>query len=178
MFMYRDDTSIEASLQFVGSWVASIWLINSVVSLTYEGRFLTYGCSHLSTNCDIFSVMLSQLETMGQIPIGFLWIFFRKYSFEVLCLTGGLQNSYHGFRRKPFFSSSSNILFIKSFSLCVIFSLSGLYVVWSLRCFIASAMYSLLSWTTIVEPSSALFIISIGLLMNWFRACRSLPNSV
>ena len=117
--------------------------------------------------------MLSQLETMGRIPIGFLWIFFRKYSFEVLCLTGGLQNSYHGFRRKPFFSSSSSLLFIRSFSLCVIFSLSGLYVVWSLRCFIASAMYSLLSWTTIVEPLSALFIISIGLLMSWFRACHS-----
>ena len=72
-----------------------------------------------------------------------------------------------------FFSSSCNLLFIRSFSLCVIFSLSGLYVVWSLRCFIASAMYSLLSWTTIVEPLSALFIISIGLLMSWFRACRS-----
>ena len=39
-----------------------------------------------------FSVMLSQLETMGRIPIGFLWIFFRKYIFEVLCLIGGLQN--------------------------------------------------------------------------------------
>ena len=32
--------SIEANLQFVISWVASIWLINSIVSLTYEGRFL------------------------------------------------------------------------------------------------------------------------------------------
>ena len=59
MFVYRNDTSIEANLQFVGSWVASIWL-NSIVSLTYEGRFLTYyGCSYLSTNWDIFSVMLS-----------------------------------------------------------------------------------------------------------------------
>ena len=44
---------------------------------------------------------------------------------------------------------------------------------WSLRCFIASAMYSLLSWTTIVEPLSALFIISVGLFVRWFRACRS-----
>ena len=34
MFVYRDDTSIEANLQLVGSWVDSIWLINSVVSLT------------------------------------------------------------------------------------------------------------------------------------------------
>ena len=92
MFVYRDNTSIETNLQFVGSWVVSIWLINSVVSLIYEGRFLTYGCSHLSTNWDIFSVMLSQLETVGRIPIGFLWIFFRKYIIEVLCLVGGLQN--------------------------------------------------------------------------------------
>ena len=28
----KDDTSIEASLQRLGNWVASIWLINSVVS--------------------------------------------------------------------------------------------------------------------------------------------------
>ena len=74
----RDDTSIEANLQFVGSWVDSIWLMNYVVSLTYEDRFLTYSCSHLSTNWDIFSVMLSHLE--------------RKYIFEVLCLIGTLQN--------------------------------------------------------------------------------------
>ena len=92
MFVYRDDTSIEASLECVGSLVRSIWLINSVVSFTYEGRLFTYGCSHLSTNWDIFSVMLSQLETMGRIPIGFLWIFLRKYIFKVLCLIGGLQN--------------------------------------------------------------------------------------
>ena len=46
IFEYRDDTSIEASLQFADSLVALIWLINSVVSLTYEGRFFTYGCSH------------------------------------------------------------------------------------------------------------------------------------
>ena len=46
----------------------------------HEGRFLTYGyVCHLSTNCDIFSVYAwSQLETMGQIPIGFLWIFFME----------------------------------------------------------------------------------------------------
>ena len=44
--------------------------MNSVVSLMYEDRFFTYGCNHLSTNWDIF-VMLSHLETMGRIPIGF-----------------------------------------------------------------------------------------------------------
>ena len=61
MFVYSDDTSIEASLHLVGKVVCSIRFMNSVVSLMYEGRFCTYGCSHLSTNCDIFSVMLSQL---------------------------------------------------------------------------------------------------------------------
>ena len=107
---------------------------------------------------------------MGRIPIGFLWIFFRKYSFEVLCLTGGLQNSYHGFRRKPFFSSSSNLLFIRSFSLCVIFSLSDLYVVWSVEVFHCFCCV----FTPILDYNCrALFIISIGLLMSWFRACRS-----
>ena len=55
----------------------------------------------------------------------------------------------------------------------MIFSLSSLYVVWSLICFIASVMYSLLSWTTIVEPLSALFIINVGLLVSWLRTCHS-----
>ena len=35
-------------------------------------------------------------------------------------------------------------------------------------------MYLLLSWTTIVDSLSALFITtSIGLFMSWFSACRS-----
>ena len=55
----------------------------------------------------------------------------------------------------------------------MIFSLNGLYVVWSLRCFVASAMYSLLSWTTIVDPLSDLSIISIGLFVSWLRASCS-----
>ena len=71
MFVYSDDTSIDASLQFVGSFNCSIWFMNSVVSFTYEGRRCTYGCSHLSTNWDIRSVMLSQLETIGRIPLDF-----------------------------------------------------------------------------------------------------------
>ena len=50
-------------------WSLLGWWMNSVVYLIYmyEGRFFMYGCNHLSTNCDIFSVMLSQLETMGRI---------------------------------------------------------------------------------------------------------------
>ena len=48
-----------------------------------------YGCSHLSTKLiGIFFAMLSQLETMGWILIGFLCIFFTMTSFEVLCLVG------------------------------------------------------------------------------------------
>ena len=72
MFVYRDETSIEASLHCVGILVVSIVLMNSVESLIYEGRFFMYGCNHLLINWNIFSVMLLQLETMGQIPIGFL----------------------------------------------------------------------------------------------------------
>ena len=68
--MYSDDTSIDASLRFVGSFNCLIWFMNSVVSFTYEGT-RTYGCSHLSTYWDARSVMLSQLETIGWIPIGF-----------------------------------------------------------------------------------------------------------
>ena len=52
----------------------------------------TYGCSQVSMNLDMFSVMLLQLGTIGLMLIGFLCIFFRKYNLEVLCL-GGLQYS-------------------------------------------------------------------------------------
>ena len=87
------DSFVLWNVCIIGSLVLSIRLMNSVVSFTYyEGRLFTYGCSHLSTNWDIFSVMLSQLETMGQIPIGFLCILFRKYNFDVLCFIGGLKN--------------------------------------------------------------------------------------
>ena len=39
-----------------------------------------------------------------------------------------------------------------------------------LKCF---GYNSLLCWTTIVETLSALFIINVGLSVNWLRACRS-----
>ena len=39
----------------------------------------------------MFSVMLFVLDTIGLIPIGFLWIFLRKYNLLVLCSVGGLQ---------------------------------------------------------------------------------------
>ena len=56
-------------------WVVGWLQFGCVVSLTYEGRFLPCGCSHLSTNWDFFffSVMLLQLETMG-------WILFMHYN--------------------------------------------------------------------------------------------------
>ena len=69
--MYSDDMSMDASIQFVGDFICSIWFMNSVVSFTYECKHFTYDCSHLSTNWDILSVMLSQLETIGRTPIGF-----------------------------------------------------------------------------------------------------------
>ena len=65
IFVYSDDTSMDANLQFVGGLNCSIWFMNSVVSFIYEGKLVTDGCSHLSTNWDIFSVILSQLETIG-----------------------------------------------------------------------------------------------------------------
>ena len=73
--MYNEDTSIDASMHSGGSFVVSISFRNSVVSFRYEGRFLTYGCNHWSTNWDMVSVMLLQLDTIGIIPIGF---FFKK----------------------------------------------------------------------------------------------------
>ena len=76
MFVYRDDTSMDARKQCVGSFVVSISCTKSVESFRYDGSLFTSGCSHLSTNWDMGSVILLQLETMGLIPIGFLWILF------------------------------------------------------------------------------------------------------
>ena len=70
--MYSGDTSMDASKQFEGIFMVSINLRNSVESLRYEGRFFTCGCSHLSTNYDMGSVIPLQLDTIGLIPMGFL----------------------------------------------------------------------------------------------------------
>ena len=126
MFVYSDDTSIDASLQFVGNFNYLIWFMNLVVSFTYEGRCCIYGCSHLSINWDIRLVMLSQLETIGQIPIGFLCIFLRKYSLDVLWFVGGLQNWYQLFRRNSFLYRLSSFVVMTSFCLFVMFSFSRL----------------------------------------------------
>ena len=55
----------------------------------------------------------------------------------------------------------------------VVFSFSGVYVFLSARCVIASAIYSSLSCTTIVEPLSALLIIMVGFVVSSFRAFLS-----
>ena len=54
--MYNEDTSIDASMHFGGSFVVSISFRNSVVSFRYEGRFLTCGCNHRSTNWDVNTI--------------------------------------------------------------------------------------------------------------------------
>ena len=70
--LYSDDTSMEANRMLVCSGVFSITFMKSLESFMCDGSCFTYGCSHLSTNCEIFSVMLLQLDTIGLMPIGFL----------------------------------------------------------------------------------------------------------
>ena len=52
----------------------------------YDGSLVTRGFNHPSKKCDIIflSVTAFTLDTMGLIPIGFLFIFFREYSCGVL----------------------------------------------------------------------------------------------
>ena len=123
-----------------------------------KGGFFTCGCNHQSTNWDMGSVMLLQLDTIGLIPIGFLWIFFKKYSLDVRVCLGGLQNSNQGCFKSPLFLNNLSLSMILSFSVGEMSSSRGLYTVGSLRWSIALLMYSSLSSTTIVEPLSILFI--------------------
>ena len=95
MLVYNDDTSMEASKMLLGSGVFSIKFMKSLESFMCDGSCFTYGCSHLSTNCEIFSVMLLQLDTIGLVLIGFLCIFFKKYSLDVRGFSGGLQKLNH-----------------------------------------------------------------------------------
>ena len=48
-----------------------------------------YDSSEFVYIADMFSVMLPQLDTIGLMPGGFLWIFFKKYSLDVLWVSGG-----------------------------------------------------------------------------------------
>ena len=56
-------------LMLRGNHVDSIKFMNCV---GYEGSLWTRFWSHLSTNCEISSVILLQLDTMGRIHMGFL----------------------------------------------------------------------------------------------------------
>ena len=140
MFVYRDDTSMDARILLAGSGVPSTSLMNSVESFRYEGSFFTNGWSHLSTNCDMGSVILLQLDTIGLMPIGFLCIFFRKYSLDVRDFSGGLQKSYHVCLIRPFVFRSWSLHKIFCFSAGDMSSLRGLYMEVSFRCDIAFFM--------------------------------------
>ena len=89
MLVYSEETSILTSRLFVGIFVFEMSSTKLLVSLMKDSSF-TIGCSQWSTNFEMFSVMLLTLETIGLIPMGFLCIFFRKYSLAVLCDCGGL----------------------------------------------------------------------------------------
>ena len=75
MFVYKEVTSIEASIQSSGRAVVFSRLMKSVVSLMNDGSVCTYGCSQVSMNLDTFSVMLLQLDTIGLMLIGFFVYF-------------------------------------------------------------------------------------------------------
>ena len=124
MFVYREVTSIEASIQSSGRAVVSSRLMKSVVSLMNDGSVCTYCCSQVSMNLDIFSVMLLQLDTIGLMLIGFLCIFFKKYNREVLCFFGGLQYS------NQFDCISPAVCSRSSFWLMICFSESSLSSSW------------------------------------------------
>lgn len=128
---------MDAKKQLFGNIKVSIKLIKSVESFKYEGSFFTYGWSHLSTNCEIGSVILLQLDTMGLIPIGVLCIFFRKYNLDVRVVLGGLQNSNHASRISPLLFNSTNLFIIPCLSSGDMSLSSGLYMLGSLKCTIA-----------------------------------------
>ena len=96
--------------------------INSVVSLMNEGWFVVSGWSQMSTNCDM---LLLTLDIMGWIPIGFLWIAWRKYNTEVLCCFGGVQNSFIYLSSMPAIYRACSFVRIFSFSCGVMFISRG-----------------------------------------------------
>ena len=72
MFVYRQVTSMDASMQSFGRAVVSSRLMKSVVSLMNDGSICTYGCRQVSINFDMFSVMLLQLNTWSDTHWSFL----------------------------------------------------------------------------------------------------------
>ena len=94
-----------------------------LVSFKSSPIFLDSSCAVCLNS---FHFILSQLETIGQMPIGFLCIFLRKYNFDVLWFCGGLQNWYQFIKRNQFLYKISSFAVMTSLSLCVIFSCSFL----------------------------------------------------
>ena len=80
VFVYRDVTSMVTSKELTGMFKFSISIINREESLRNDFKVLTCGCSQKSMNWLMFSVGLWQKDTIGLIPIGFLWIFFKNVS--------------------------------------------------------------------------------------------------
>ena len=115
MLVYNEDTSMDASRHFSGIFVVSISLRKSIESLRYEGSFFMCGCNQRCTNWDMGSVMLLQLDTIGLIPIGVLWIFFKKYNLDVRVCLGGLQNSNHDCFKNPLVFNNSSLSVIVFF---------------------------------------------------------------
>ena len=89
---------MDANLQFVGDLSCSIRLCLSHMSASLLHMVVAI-CQQIGK---FFSVILSQLEIIGRISIGFLYILLRKYSFDVLWFCGGLQKWYQFIKRNPF----------------------------------------------------------------------------
>ena len=161
VFVYSVDTSMDTRMQLGGNLFDSMVLMNEVEPCMYDGNCLTYGCSQWSMNVDMFSVMLPQLEMMGLIPCGFLWIFFKKYTLEVLWESGRQQRLNQGTVRKPPSLIDFRLEMIVSFRIGIGSCLSFVYIFMSFRCVVAFLMYSVLSSITIVYPLSAMLITNI-----------------
>ena len=104
MLVYRDETSIEASLQCVDNLVVLIVSINSIVSDI--GSFLRMVVTIYQRIGIFFRLCCRTWKRWAGFPLGFC----ESYNCEVLCLNGGLQNWYHGSNRKPFLNNDSNFV--------------------------------------------------------------------
>lgn len=136
MFVYRDDTSMDASMAVDGMCVCSIIFINSFESFRNDGSCFISGCSQWSMNSLMFSVMLLQEETMGRSFIGVLCIFFKKYSAAVRWFVGGLQNSSMAWLISPCLVSKFSFCMMMFLTVSVGSVVSGLYTDVSFRCFV------------------------------------------
>ena len=97
---------MDPNLQFVGDLSCSIRLCLSHMSTSLLHMVVAI-CQQIGI---FFSVIQSQLETIGRIPIGFLCILLRKYSSDVLWFCGGLQK---------FINLKGIRVFVQDFKFCV-----------------------------------------------------------